>query len=168
LKVVSKPLVHCIVDDGVNTAVEHGEPVEDKVHVLGVPGPHDAGVVMDDDEVGVVWQPADSEDAGHYTEHFDNLLFCFPAFCQARSVFTDWLLSPQFPSHLKVAEGHHNQWYTVGQYKVEKVVDKVFFRISLASIRPNNNTYCHGKTSIVVDDESGSIDGGWESNDTAD
>ena len=41
--------------------------------MLGVPGPHDAGVVVDDDEVGVVGQPADSEDAGHYTEHFDNL-----------------------------------------------------------------------------------------------
>ena len=67
------PLIHGIINDGVDTAVEHGEPVEDKVHVLGVPGPHDAGVVMDDDEVGVVWQPADSEDAGHYTEHFDNL-----------------------------------------------------------------------------------------------
>ena len=67
------PLVHSIVHYGVDAAVGHCKPVEDEVHVLGVPGPHDAGVVMDDDEVGVVWQPADSEDAGHYTEHFDNL-----------------------------------------------------------------------------------------------
>ena len=67
------PLVHCIVDDGVDAAVEHGEPVEDEVHVLGVPGPHDARVVVDDDEVGVVGQPADGKDRGHYAEHFDNL-----------------------------------------------------------------------------------------------
>ena len=41
--------------------------------MLGVPGPHDAGVVVDDDEVGMVGQPAYGEDCGDYTKHLDNL-----------------------------------------------------------------------------------------------
>ena len=41
--------------------------------MLCVPGPHDAGVVVDDEEVGVVGQPADGEYCGDYTEHLDNL-----------------------------------------------------------------------------------------------
>ena len=32
------PVVHGIVDDGVEAAVEHGQPVEGKIHVLRVPG----------------------------------------------------------------------------------------------------------------------------------
>ena len=41
--------------------------------MLGVPGPHDAGVVVDDEEVGVVGQPADGEDCYDDTKHLDNL-----------------------------------------------------------------------------------------------
>ena len=41
--------------------------------MLGVPGPHDAGVVVDDDEIGMVGQPAYGKDCGDYTKHLDNL-----------------------------------------------------------------------------------------------
>ena len=41
--------------------------------MLCVPGPHDAGVVVDDDEVGVVGQPADRKYCYDYTKHLDNL-----------------------------------------------------------------------------------------------
>ena len=73
LWIVDLPFVHSIVDDWVDAAVEHGQQVEEEEHVLGVPGPHDAGVVVDDDEVGVVGQPAYGEDCGDYTKHLDNL-----------------------------------------------------------------------------------------------
>ena len=41
--------------------------------MLGVPGPHDAGVVVDDEEVGVVGQPADGKYCYDNIEHLDNL-----------------------------------------------------------------------------------------------
>ena len=41
--------------------------------MLCVPGPHDAGVVVDDEEVGVVGQPADGKYCYDNIEHLDNL-----------------------------------------------------------------------------------------------
>ena len=35
---LSLPFVHPIVDEGVDTAVGHGQPIEGQVHVGGVPG----------------------------------------------------------------------------------------------------------------------------------
>ena len=35
---MSLPFVHPIVDEGVDTAVGHGQPIEGQVHVGGVPG----------------------------------------------------------------------------------------------------------------------------------
>jgi len=40
IEVVPEPPVHPVVDQGVDTAVGHGQPVEQQVHVLGVPGLH--------------------------------------------------------------------------------------------------------------------------------
>ena len=37
VEVVPEPPVHPVVDQGVDTAVGHGQPVEQQVHVLGVP-----------------------------------------------------------------------------------------------------------------------------------
>ena len=37
---LSLPFVHPIVDEGVDTAVGHGQPIEGQVHVWGVPGKH--------------------------------------------------------------------------------------------------------------------------------
>ena len=62
------PLIHGIVDHGVDAAVGHGQPVEGQEHVRGVPGLHDGGVVEGVDEVGVVWQPAHSKYKGHSTK----------------------------------------------------------------------------------------------------
>ena len=38
-----------------------------------LPGPHDAGVVVDDDEVSVVGEPAQGEHARHHAEHLHYL-----------------------------------------------------------------------------------------------
>ena len=67
------PLVHGIVDHGVDTAVGHGQPVEGQEHVRGVPGLHDGGVVEGVHEVGVVGQPAHSKYQCYCSKHFHNL-----------------------------------------------------------------------------------------------
>ena len=39
------PLIHPVVDDGVDAAVGHGQPVEQQVHVLGEPGLHSSSTM---------------------------------------------------------------------------------------------------------------------------
>ena len=67
------PLVHGVVDQGVDAAVGHGQPVECQEHVWGVPGLHEGGVVEEVDEVDMVGEPADAKDSNHNTKHFNNL-----------------------------------------------------------------------------------------------
>ena len=73
LQCIFSPLVHPVVDNRIDTAVEHGKPVEEEVHVLGVPGSHDARVEVGDDEVDMVGQPTDGKYQSYCTKHFDNL-----------------------------------------------------------------------------------------------
>ena len=66
-------LVHPVVDDGVDTGVGHGQPVEGEVDVADVGDLGDVGVVVGVDEVDVVGRPADHEDAHHHGKHLHNL-----------------------------------------------------------------------------------------------
>ena len=66
-------LVHPVVDDGVDTGVGHGQPVEGEVDVADVGDLGDGGVVVGVDEVDVVWRPADHEDTHHHGEHLHYL-----------------------------------------------------------------------------------------------
>ena len=43
--IFSSPLIHPVVDDGVDAAVGHGQPVEQQVHVLGEPGLHSSSTM---------------------------------------------------------------------------------------------------------------------------
>ena len=67
------PLIHSIVDQGVDTGVDHGQPVEGQEHVGSVPGSHDGGVVEGVHEVSVVGKPAHTKYSCHSTKHFHNL-----------------------------------------------------------------------------------------------
>ena len=73
LQCIFSPLVHPVVDNRIDAAVEHGQPVEEEVHVLGVPGSHDARVEVGDDEVDMVGQPTDGKYQSDCTKHFNNL-----------------------------------------------------------------------------------------------
>ena len=42
--------------------------------MLGVGGPHDGGVIVDHQEIGVIGQPADGKHSGHHSEHLYYLL----------------------------------------------------------------------------------------------
>ena len=66
-------LVHPVVDDGVDTGVGHGQPVEGEVDVADVGDLGDGGVVVGVDEVDVVGRPADHEDTHHHGEHLHYL-----------------------------------------------------------------------------------------------
>ena len=66
-------LVHPVVDDGVDTGVGHGQPVEGEVDVADVGDLGDVGVVVGVDEVDVVGRPADHEDAHHHGKHLHYL-----------------------------------------------------------------------------------------------
>ena len=66
-------LVHPVVDDGVDTGIGHGQPVEGEVDVADVGYLGDGGVVVGVDEVDVVGRPADHEDTHHHGEHLHYL-----------------------------------------------------------------------------------------------
>ena len=73
VEIVSEPLVHPVVDDGVDAGGGHGQPVEGQVDVVDVGDPVDGGVVVGVDEVDVVRSPAHHEDPHHHREHLDQL-----------------------------------------------------------------------------------------------
>ena len=73
LSIAVLPLVHGIVDHGVDTEVGHGQPVEGQEHVGGVPGPHDGRVVEGVHEVDMVGQPAHTKYYCHSSKHFHDL-----------------------------------------------------------------------------------------------
>ena len=62
VEVGSEPGAHPVVDDGIDTGVGHGQPVEEEVDVADVLGLGDGRVVVYQDEVDVVWSPAHHED----------------------------------------------------------------------------------------------------------
>ena len=70
---MNSPLIHGVVDQGVDTGVGHGQPVERQEHVWCVPGLHDGGVEEGVHEVDVIGQPADGKDKSHNSKHFYNL-----------------------------------------------------------------------------------------------
>ena len=67
------PVAHPVVDDGVDSTVGHGQPLEAEVDVLDVGGPHDLRVVVGVDEVYMVGEPADYKEDDHNEAHLDNL-----------------------------------------------------------------------------------------------
>ena len=73
IKIGTKSLVHPIVDDGINTGVGHGQPVEAKVYVANVGHLGDGRVVVGVDEVDVVRSPAYHEDCNNHSKHFHQL-----------------------------------------------------------------------------------------------
>ena len=81
VEIVSEPLVHPVVDDGVDASGGHGQPVEGQVDVVDVGDPVDGGVVVGVDEVDVIWSPADHEDPDHHREHLDQLTWRQGQYC---------------------------------------------------------------------------------------
>ena len=94
---VNVPFVHGIVNKRIDATVGHGKPVECKIHVLRIPGsggnwymlseiiaiimlPHYCRIVMNDDEVGMIREPADGEDWADYSKHLHNLRENFKSF----------------------------------------------------------------------------------------
>ena len=69
VEIGSEPLVHPVVDDGVDAGGGHGQPVEGQVDVADVGYPGDLRVVVGVDEVDVVGGPAHHEDPHHHCEH---------------------------------------------------------------------------------------------------
>lgn len=67
------PAVHPAVDERVVHGVGHGQPVERQEDVLRVRDAGDLGQVVLQDEVDVVGQPADGEDAEHRDHHLHDL-----------------------------------------------------------------------------------------------
>ena len=73
VEIGSEPLVHPVVDDGVDAGGGHGQPVEGQVDVADVGYPGDLRVVVGVDEVDVVGGPAHHEDPHHHCEHLHQL-----------------------------------------------------------------------------------------------
>lgn len=67
------PVVHPVVDGGVDAGVGHCQPVEGQVHVLHVGAHGQRRHVVRVDEVRVVRQPAACENRYHDKQHSDNL-----------------------------------------------------------------------------------------------
>jgi hypothetical protein len=65
------------VDEGVVAAVAHGQPVgdqEDKVNVLEIVNP---GVTEENNEIYLVWEPAEAEDDDNSDQHKNHPLLVF-------------------------------------------------------------------------------------------
>ena len=73
VEIGSEPLVHPVVDDGVDTGVGHGQPVEGEIDVANVGVGSNVRVVVGVDEVDVVGGPAHHEDPHHHCEHLHQL-----------------------------------------------------------------------------------------------
>ena len=69
-----KPLVHGVVDEGVDGCVGHSKPVEEEVNMLDG-GELGDGIVMENvDEVNIVRQPTDSKQGSDKDKHLHNFL----------------------------------------------------------------------------------------------
>ena len=79
VEIRSEPLVHPVVDDGVDTGVGHGQPVEGEIDVANVGVGSDVRVVVGVDEVDVVGSPAHHEYEDDEGEHLHDLLLVIPA-----------------------------------------------------------------------------------------
>ena len=79
VEIRSEPLVHPVVDDGVDTGVGHGQPVEGEIDMANVGVGSDVRVVVGVDEVDVVGGPAHHEYEDDEGEHLHDLLLVIPA-----------------------------------------------------------------------------------------
>ena len=73
VEVGTKPAIHPVVYDRIDTGIGHGQPVEAKVYVADIGHLGDGGIVVGVDEVDVVGGPAHHEDDHHYSKHFHQL-----------------------------------------------------------------------------------------------
>ena len=67
------PFVHPEVDDGIDHAVGHGQPIEGQIHVLRVRFVGHLGVVVQVEEVAVIREPTYAEDHDDHDKHFHHL-----------------------------------------------------------------------------------------------
>ena len=81
------PLVHGVIDQRVDTAVGHGQPVEPEIDMLDVGEGHDGGLVVGVDEVDVVREPTNTEDRNDDNKHLDYSSFVLPALNSTLSEF---------------------------------------------------------------------------------
>ena len=70
---MSEPPVHPVIDEGIDTSLTHGQPVEEEVDVADVVDPGDVGVVVGVEEVDVIGRPAHHEDENNHSEHQHHL-----------------------------------------------------------------------------------------------
>ena len=66
--------VHPVIDEGVNTGLTHGQPVEQEVDVADIGDLHDGGVVVGVNEVDMVGGPANHKDENNQSEHQHHLV----------------------------------------------------------------------------------------------
>ena len=69
IEVGAEPFVHPIVDDGIDTGVGHGKPVEAQVDVVNVRNLCDGWMVIRVEEVDVVGGPANHENCHNHSKH---------------------------------------------------------------------------------------------------
>ena len=126
IEIGSEPPVHPIVNDGVDTGVGHGQPVEAKVDVADITIAGDGGIVVAVDEVDVIRGPAHHEDHHHEGEHLDNLLLVIPALGEGglwdQQPQGGLVSVPEMSAHLDVADSHYYHGHQVGQEEEEDVV----------------------------------------------
>ena len=134
------PVAHPVVDDGVDSTVGHGQPVEAEVDVLDVGGPHDLRVVVGVDEVDMVGEPADPKHHNHEGKHLDHLLLVLLALIGAVRVLPRHVIPPEVPPHPDVAHGHAGQGQHVGDGKEEEVVAIVQGGLAWQTIWPDQDT----------------------------
>ena len=70
---MSESPVHPVIDEGIDTSLTHGQPVEEEVDVADVVDPGDVGVVVGVEEVDVIGRPAHHEDENNHSEHQHHL-----------------------------------------------------------------------------------------------
>jgi hypothetical protein len=102
------------VDEGVVAAVAHGQPVghqEDKVNVLKIVYPR---VAQKNNEIYLVWKPAEAEDDDNSDQHEDHplLVFQYPLVL-GMPTFSWSNRLPQAERNTDVGVAHHKEWEDV-------------------------------------------------------
>ena len=109
-----KPLVHGVVDEGVDRRVGHSEPVEEEVDILNE-GELDDGIVMENvDEVNIVRKPTDAKQDNDQDKHLYNFLLVLLSPGQCIGIVSQDLCAREGEAHPGVAEQHHHPWQQVG------------------------------------------------------
>ena len=73
VEVSSKAFVHPVVNDRIHASVGHGQHVEEQVKVTNIMSSCEGRLVKYQDEVDVIWSPANSKHEDNDGKHFDNL-----------------------------------------------------------------------------------------------